>query len=176
MRARVVASAALAAVVAIALAGCNFVTPNAALKPYDPSDGVSTRVGDVDVLNVMVLSDDGVSGNLIFSAYNTGTDDVELSAQYLSDGEKQNVSFDLPAGQLSDFGFAEGEQVFLTSIDAKPGSVLPIYFQYGAAQGRELKVPVLDGSLEQYSPFLPQTPTPTPTPTPTATPTGEPAA
>jgi hypothetical protein len=47
--------------------------------------------------------------------------------------------------------------------------VLAIYFQYGDRQGRELLVPVLDGSLEQYSPFLPQTPTPTPTPTPTVT-------
>jgi hypothetical protein len=165
----------LAALLAIGLAGCNFVTPNAALKPYDPSDGVSTRVGDVDVLNVMVLSEDGASGNLVFSAYNSAGDDVELTAQYVSDGAKENLSFPLPARELSDFGFAEGEQVFLTSIDAKPGSMLPIYFQYGDRQGRELLVPVLDGSLEQYSPFLPQTPTPTPTPTITATPTEEPA-
>jgi hypothetical protein len=177
VRARVVASAGLVALLAIALAGCDFVTPNAALKPYDPSDGVSTRIGDVDVLNVMVLSEDGESGNLVFSAYNSGGDDVELTAQYLSGGTKENLSFPLPARELSDFGFAEGEQVFLTSIDAKPGSMLPIYFQYGDRQGRELLVPVLDGSLEQYSPFLPQTPTPTPTPTPTitATPTEEPA-
>lgn len=169
MRARVVASAGLAALLAIALAGCNFVTPNATLKPYDPSDGVSTRVGDVDVLNVMVLSEDGVSGNLIFSALNSSGDDVDLAAQYASDGAKENLAFPLPARELSDFGFGDGEQVFLTAIDAKPGSLIPIYFQYGSEQGRELLVPVLDGSLEQYSPFLPQTPTPTPTPTPTAT-------
>jgi hypothetical protein len=164
----------LAALVAIVLAGCNFVTPNATLKPYDPSDGVSTRVGDVDILNVMVLSEDGVSGNLIFSALNSSGDEIDLTAQYESLGDKTDLTFPLTERGLSDFGFGDGEQVFLTAIDAKPGSTIPIYFQYGEAQGRELQVPVLDGSLEQYTPFLPQTPTPTPTPTPTSTPVVEP--
>lgn len=170
MRARVVASAGLAALLAIALAGCNFITPNATLKPYDPSDGVSTTVGDVDVLNVMVLSEDGISGSLIFSALNSSGDDIDLTAQYSSDGDKTDLTFPLTARGLSDFGFGDGEQVFLTAIDSKPGTLIPIYFQYGDEQGRELLVPVLDGSLEQYSPFLPQTPTPTPTPTETIVP------
>lgn len=175
MRARVVASAGLAALLAIALAGCNFVTPNATLKPYDPGDGVSTKVGDVNVLNAMVLSEDGVSGNLVFSAVNSSGDDVELTAQYASHGAKEDLEFDVPAGTSSDFGFGDGEQVFLTAIGTKPGSLMPIYFQYGDKQGRELLVPVLDGSHAPYSGLLPQTPTPTPTPTEVPVPTETPA-
>jgi hypothetical protein len=175
VRARVVASAGLAALVAIALAGCNFITPQQTLVPYESSDGVSGRVGDVDVLNAVVLSDDGVDGNLVFSAVNTGSDDVTLNVQFESDGDKVTLDVDIDAGATGQFGFGDGGQLFLAAIDAKPGDLLPIYFQYGDHQGRQLLVPVLDGALEQYAPYLP---TPTPPPTPTGTPepvaTGEP--
>ena len=166
MRARVAASAGLAALVAIALAGCNFITPQSTLVPYDSSDGVSVRVGDIDVLNAVVLSDDGVSGNLVFSALNTGDDDVELTVQYESSGDKVTLDVDVEAGTTGQFGFGDGGQLFLADIDTKPGALLAIYFQYGDVQGRQLLVPVLDGALEEYAPFLP-TPTPTPTPQPT---------
>lgn len=173
MRARVAASAGLTALVAIALAGCNFITPQATLVPYDSSDGVSARVGDVDVLNAVVLSDDGVSGNLVFSAVNTGDDDVELAVQFESGSEKVTLDVDIDAQATAQFGFGDGGQLFLADIDTRPGDLLPIYFQYGDEQGRQLLVPVLDGGLEQYAPFLP-TPTPTPTATPTPTPTPTP--
>ena len=176
MRARVVASAGLAALLATLLAGC--IAPNATLKPYDPSDGVSTKVGDLVVSNVLVLSEDGVSGNLLFTAVNTGGDDVDLTVQYESSGEKADLSFPVPGRESTDVGYGDDGQAFLTDIDTKPGELMAVYFQYGDEQGRQLMVPVLDGSLEQYSPFLPQTPTPTPTvtetpvPDPSATPAG----
>jgi hypothetical protein len=176
VRARVAASAGLTALVAIALAGCNFITPQATLVPYESSDGVSGRIGDVDVLNAVVLSDDGVSGNLVFSALNSSDDDVELAVQFESDGEKVTIELDVEAGSTGQFGFGEGGQVFLADIGTKPGGLLPVYFQYGDAQGRQLLVPVLDGAQAEYSSLLP-TPTPTPTPTPVepeATPTPTP--
>lgn len=174
MRARVVASAASAALVALALTGCNFITPQATLQPYEASDGTSGVIGDVHVLNALVLSEDGVSGNLLFSALNDSADDVDLTVQYESGGERTDIPLTLEAHSRTDVGFGEGGQLFLSDIDAKPGDVLAIYFQYGDEEGKQLMVPVLDGSLEQYAPFLPQTPTPTPTPTETSTPTPSP--
>jgi hypothetical protein len=174
VRARVVASAGLAALLAIALAGCNFLTPQATLKPYDASDGVSGKTGDVAILNALVLSDDGVSGNLVFSALNKSGKDVTLTVQYSSGGTPTDLELDVPAGATSNFGFGDNGQVFLTDIGTKPGAVLPVYFQYGDAQGKQLSLPVLDGTLAQYSDLLPQTPTPTPTATETATPTPTP--
>ncbi|HEX7835102.1 MAG TPA: hypothetical protein VF479_06500 [Pseudolysinimonas sp.] len=177
MRARVAASAGVAALVAMVLAGCNFITPQQTLVPYDPSDGVSAAVGDVDVLNAVILSDDGVSGNLVFTALNSSTDDVDLIVQFESEGDKVTLDLDVAAGSSTEFGFGEGGQLFLAGIDTQPGGLLPVYFQYGAEQGRQLLVPVLDGALEQYAPLLP-TPTPTPTPTilPTPTPTPTPGS
>jgi hypothetical protein len=64
----------------------------------------------------------------------------------------------------------------LPSIDTKAGSLLPIYFQYGTEPGKQLDVPVLDGSLPQYATLLPTaTPTPSVTPTPTVTPSPTPS-
>ena len=173
MRARVAASAGVAALVAMVLAGCNFITPQQTLVPYDPSDGVSAAVGDVDVLNAVILSDDGVSGNLVFTALNSSTDDVDLIVQFESEGDKVTLDLDVAAGGSTEFGFGEGGQLFLAGIDTQPGGLLPVYFQYGAEQGRQLLVPVLDGALEQYAPLLP---TPTPTPTPTILPTPTPGS
>ena len=174
MRARVVASAGVAALLAIALAGCNFFTPQTTLKPYDASDGVSGKVGEVAILSALVLSDDGVSGNLVFSAVNSSDKDVTLTVQYPSNGTPTDIELDVPAASTGNFGFGDYGQVFLTDIDTQPGAVMPIYFQYGDAQGQQLGVPVLDGTLAQYSDLLPQTPTPTPTVTETATPTPTP--
>jgi len=178
VRARVAASAGLTALLAIALTGCNFFTPQQTLVPYEPSDGVSAEVGDVHVLNALVISDDGVSGNLLFSALNSSSDDVDLTVQYESDGEKVTLDVDVAGGATTTFGFGEGGQLFLAGIDTVPGGLLPVYFQYGDEQGRQLLVPVLDGQLNGYGDLLPTaTPTPTPvatdpaaTPTPTPTP------
>lgn len=171
MRARVVASAGLAALLAFALAGCNFLTPNATLKPYDASDGISSTVGDLTLSNVLVLTEDGVNGSLLFTAVNGTTSPVNLTVQYPSLGAKADVALSVAASGSTDFGFGDGAQVYLTAIDTKPGALMPIYFQYGDQQGKQLMVPVLDGSLEQYAPYLPATPTPTETVDPSATPT-----
>ena len=61
----------------------------------------------------------------------------------------------------------------LTELGTKPGSLAHIYFQYGDEEGRQLMVPVLDATQEQYQ-ILPPTPTPTPTPTPVMTATPSP--
>jgi hypothetical protein len=174
VRARVAASAGLAVLVAITLAGCNFFTPQQTLVPYDPADGVSAQVGDVHVLNAVIVSEDGLSGNLLFSALNSGSDDVDLTLQFESNGEKVTLDVEVEAGTTGAFGYGEAGQLFVAGIDTQPGGLLPIYFQYGDEQGRQLLVPVLDGELEQYQGLLP-TPTPTPTPTETAaTPTPTP--
>lgn len=177
MRARLVASAVAVAALAITLAGCNFITPQASLYPYDPSDGVSTVVGDVHVLNAMVLTEDGTDGNLLFSAVNDSGQKVDLTVQFESGGSKTDLTVPVDAAGRTDVGFGEAGQLFLAGMDTQPGSLLPVYFQYGDHEGKQLMVPVLDGSLEQYQPYLPTpTPTPTetgmPTPSPTETPAG----
>lgn len=176
MRARVAASIGMAALLAIALAGCNFFVPQGTLEPYDPADGLSITVGDVEVSNALIVSEDGQNGNLIFSAVNATPDVHDLLVQYESNGKKVTLQLEVEADSISEFGYGEGGQLFLADINSAPGTLFPIYFQYGDEQGGQLLVPVLGGSLDRYATLLP-TPPPTPTPTPTegaATPTATP--
>lgn len=145
--------------------------PIASLKPYDASDGFSTTVGQVKVLNALVLTKSGKDGNLLFSAYNPTDEPVQLNVQYDEGGDRTTVRATLKPDATTDFGYGKKGQFLLSGLGKKPGSLAHIYFQYGDEEGRELTVPVLDGSLPQYQNLLP---TPTPTPTATATPSATP--
>lgn len=176
MRARAATSILLAGIIAAVLAGCGFVTPIATQYQYDPGDGVSGRVGEVTVRNALILTEDGRDGNLLLTAINGADENVVLRLQYEVDGAKVDAELQLDAGTITDFGFGESGQLLLAGIDAPAGSLFTIYLQYGSEVGAEIRVPVLDGELAQYSPFLP-TPVPTPTDTEAATPQpGDPEA
>lgn len=165
MRVRAATSVLFAGVVAASLAGCTFVTPIATQYQYAPSDGVIGTVGEIELLNVLVLTDDGENGNLLFAADNPLSESVDLGIQYVSEGgERIDLVVEIPPSSFESFGFGDGGQLHLPEIGAIPGGLLGVYFQYGDESGVELDVPVLDGSLEQYEPFLP-TPPPTPEPT-----------
>ncbi len=172
MKVRAAAAAALAALVMMGVAAC---APIASLKHYDPSDGVSTTVGQVKVLNALVLSKSGTNGNLLFSAYNPTDQSIQLNVQYDSGSDRTTLHADLQPDTTTNFGYGKGGQFLLSGLDVKPGSLANIYFQYDNEVGSQVAVPVLDGSIPQYQNLLP-TPTPTPTPTPslTATPTPTP--
>jgi hypothetical protein len=57
----------------------------------------------------------------------------------------------------------------LEGLDVVPGSLLPVYVQYGDEAGHLLNVPVLDATLPEYAALAPS-PTPTPEPEPVAPP------
>ena len=172
MKVRAAAAVAIAALVMLGVAAC---APIASLKHYDPSDGVSTTVGQVKVLNALVLTKSGAYGNLLFSAYNPTDGLIQLNVQYEDGTDRTTAHASLLPDTTTNFGYGKKGQFLLSGLDVKPGSLAHIYFQYGDEEGRQLTVPVLDGSLPQYQDLLP-TPTPTPTPTATLTATPTPTA
>lgn len=161
MKVRAGAGVAIAALIALGVSAC---APIATLKHYDPSDGISTMVGDVKVLNALVLTKAGATGNLLFSAYNPSDELVQLTVQYDVHGDKQTKTATLLPDSTTDVGYGKGGQFLLSGLNTKAGSLVDIYFQYGDEAGKQITVPVLDGGLAQYSELLP-----TATPTPTAT-------
>lgn len=155
---------AIAALLALGVTAC---APISTLKPYDPSDGVSATLGQVKVLNAFVLTKNGKDGNLLFAGYN-GTDSA-VSLNLTAGVDSGQVT--LRPNTTTDFGYGKGGELLLNNMSAKPGTLLSVYVQWGSEQGKQLQVPVLDGSLPQYATLLP---TPVPTPTPTATSTATP--
>jgi len=129
------------------------LTYQATTEHYDASDGVSVNVGDLDVRNILVVSDDGEDGNLVLTVVNTGEDDVELGVQ-VGEGGSEPLIIEVEAGATVSLGGDE-EPLLLEGIDTQPGALLPIFFQYGTAEGIEKLVPVLDGRLPEYSDLAP---------------------
>lgn len=153
MRARIAASIGWAAVVALTTAGCGFIAPQATTEGYTASDGTNATVGSIKVLNAIVLSEDGDEGNLIASIHNSGTERINVTLQYESGSKKVDTTVSVPGSGLKSLGTEE--PMILEGIDTQPGSMLPLFVQYGSETGKQILVPVLDGRQAEYSGLLP---------------------
>jgi hypothetical protein len=153
VKARLAASAVLAVGLVLGASGCSMLTYQATTEHYDPSDGVSADVGDLDLRNILVVSEDGEDGNLVMTVVNTGEEDAELGVQ-VGEGGGETLIVEVEAGATVSLGGDE-EPLLLEGIDTEPGSLVPIFFQYGSAEGIEKLVPVLDGRLPEYADLTP---------------------
>lgn len=180
MKSRLVASAALSAIVLLGATGCTFISPQATTIEYAASDGVNVPDSDgpLDVRNALVIAtEDGSTGNLVAAIVNP-TDERATLTISLADGEPLTVT--VPAGKTVSLG-ADDEPLRLADLDSIPGSTVEIYFQSGDSTGTKVEVPVLDGSLPYYKDLVPAgvkpvasaTPAATSTPTPHSTSSSE---
>ncbi|WP_166805448.1 hypothetical protein [Cryobacterium sp. Hb1] len=170
MRARIAASVVLAAGILLGTSACGFFAPPATSIAYNASDGVSGDVGEIHIRNALLISTDGELANLVVSVVNP-TDALQtLLVQYESSTGKVSQQVPVEANTTVTFGTEGAPSVVLDNMASQPGSLFPVFFQYGEETGIELLLPVLSGAQSEYSTLLP-TPAPTVTPTPTATPT-----
>lgn len=154
-RTRIAASVVLAVSVALGTAGCNLVAPQATLMKYEPSDGVNGTTGKIDIRNAMLITKDGQKASLVVSLVNTDSEKHTLTVQYENaSGAKQNLTIPVPPDTVQ-ATFDDTDPVTLTGLDVAPGSLYPLYFQYGDEPGTQLQVPVLTGDLDDYSDYLP---------------------
>jgi hypothetical protein len=155
--ARGAASAIIVGALLLTTTGCGFFATQATLIEYSPSDGVAADVSGVDLRNVLAISGDGVDASLVFTAINNNERGINVTLQYTdADDEKKDERFYVPAGSSVSFGREEDEKVILENLDVTVGSLLPVYAQYGDDPGHQLMVPVLDGSLPEYTDLVPE--------------------
>lgn len=155
--ARSVGAAALgAALVLGGLTGCTFITPQATTDHYDPSDGIGATVGDLQVRNALLLTADGTTGSLLINLDNPTEYGVQVKVQYENAADtKVDESVYINAGSVASFGGPDADRITLTDIDAPAGSLFPVFIQYGDVSGKQLWLPVLDGSMSQYADLVP---------------------
>ena len=147
-------SIVLAGLIAASLTGCTFGAVQATRLAYDPSDGIGAEVGDVQVRNALLVSDDGEVASLVVALVNSGETNVQLTVSWEAESGRVERNVAVPAGETRSLG-AETDAMVLEGVDAQPGSRFPVYFQYGDEEGEELGVPVLDGSLDEYADLVP---------------------
>ncbi|GAB3607612.1 hypothetical protein GCM10027413_30210 [Conyzicola nivalis] len=176
MIARGAASAILIGGLLLGTTGCSLFSEKATLIQYEPSDGTAANLGDIELRNVLAISEDGETVNLVLTANNTSDEGIFVSFQY-NDGAGEEQLY-VAGNSSKSFGQPDEDSVILTDADVEIGGLMPLYAQYGDTPGKELLVPVFDGSLGEYSTLVPTEPTSTPTAEPTGTPspTSTPAA
>ncbi|WP_341954982.1 DNA modification methylase [Microbacterium sp. LWH13-1.2] len=168
MKSRLVASAAISALVLLGATGCTFITPQSTKIEYSGSDGVnvSDSDGPIDVRNAFVVAnEDGSVGNFIGAVVNPTTEKATLT---MTVAGLDPFTVTVPAGKTVSFG-ADEEPLRIDGLDTKPGATIEIHFQSGDGAGTKTEVPVLDGSLPYYADLVPAAEEPTPTPVPTDT-------
>ncbi|MGH3691738.1 MAG: DNA modification methylase [Microbacterium sp.] len=168
MKSRLVASAALSALVLLGATGCTFITPQSTKIEYAASDGVniSDADGPIDVRNALVIAnEDGSVGNFIAGIVNPTDEKATLT---ITVEGVEPFAVTVPAGGTVSLG-ADEEPLRIVGLDAKPGATVEIHFQSGDSTGVKSEVPVLDGSLPYYADLVPSEEAPTPQPKPTDT-------
>lgn len=169
--------AAAALLVALPVSGCTFMAPQTTTKSYDASDGIGVTLGDVELRNAIVVAESADSpGRLIGTIVNQGSSAATLHVRAEHAGTTiVDDAVSVPAGGVVELGSGPSrDDVLLDPAGAAPGALLDVDFTAGG-QERTAQVPVLDGTLEEYAPYLPTaTPTPEATRTAAATPEATP--
>jgi hypothetical protein len=156
VRTRFASPIAAVAITVLALTGCTFITPIATQKPYDPSDGVGTDIGDLALRNILLIANDLNEATLVMTVVNSADEDIELNLQYGEAGARVTETVTVPGGQArTRVGDDPGTTIIVSDSTMTLGALFPIYAEYGSVPGEVILVPVLDGTLPEYELYVP---------------------
>lgn len=159
MKSRAVVSIALAAALGVSLSACNYFAPQRTTAEYAASDGVHVDAGAYQLRNLIVLAPEAEGGKgaesatLVGAVVNSEGKAGSLTLSY----EGGQVEIQLPEGEtFVPLSFGEGEQVQLTGAEFIPGQELDVTVTpKGQGGSAEIAVPILDGTLAEYSTLVP---------------------
>ncbi|MFM6966662.1 MAG: hypothetical protein ACKOWI_04810, partial [Rhodoluna sp.] len=152
MNIRKFASVAVAASLLLGTAGCTFMNPIASRIDYAPSDGTQVSLNTVDARNFIYLSDGQGHAALFGSLVNRDLASVSVKLQYTDakSNEKKDAFYTLLPSQKLDFGY-NGTSPLNFDLGGKPGQTVTVWVSAGSETGKSMNVPVLDGTLAEYS-------------------------
>jgi hypothetical protein len=171
-----VAALAVSTALILGTSGCSLTDNIATQQPYAPSVGTEAMVDGVKALNIIYLTEatKGAAaveiGGLIGSFVNTSDEPIQVFLQFESDGSSSPdvitsqtrdwVSDFIAPGEKFDLGYNGNSALAALLLNSgkvtKPGDVVKVWFSVNDGTATELRVPALDGSLEQYAPLIEQ--------------------
>jgi hypothetical protein len=172
MNIRKFATVAVAASLLLGTTGCTFMSPIASRIDYAPSDGSQVALENVDARNFIYLSDGKGHAALFGSLINKGLNSTSVKLQYTdaTTSEKKEAFYTLLPAQKLDFGY-NGGSALNVDLGGKPGQMVNVFVAEGTQTGVLLRVPVLDGTLPEYSELVKQLGAAAPAAEPSASPT-----
>lgn len=157
-------AAVLALAAPLTLGACQLASPLTTDQPYNPADGVSVRIGPVEVVDLLIVSEgSGAPGTVTGLVANAGEEPVTVLLTTPA-GQLQPAVEVPPQGRVRLDGMLPGqlaEPVTVPAVDVIAGATLPVQVAVEAGVTTQAQVPVLlpRGPYAEYSPAA-QTSTP----------------
>jgi len=143
LRTRLTQVALVLAVPALAACSTNFGAPTD--QVYIPARGVNDRSGDVDVLNVVVVSDTEGTGTVVATLVNNKGDEDTLTGVTVAGSEAEiadaRESAALPVGGHNNLGTLGA--VTASSPDIEEGRFVEVVFTFQRAGAITVEAPVV---------------------------------
>jgi hypothetical protein len=137
-------SSVLALLAALTVTGCS--APEETMNAI--ANGEDGQVGDIELRSMLLVSaDEGEPGRLLGTLVNQSSTDVDVTIRDADDQVVVTVPAD---GQ---YPLDTNEQI-LATVEEPPGALTAISLDTPSGS-TALEIPVLDGTLDQYEPYLP---------------------
>lgn len=152
---RRLAASALIVALALTTSACGLTGDVASLQPYSPSDGQQIDLDQIMARNFMYLVAESGNGYLVGSLVSQATEDKIIKIQYVDPNTQAKTDYfaEIPAGQKVDFGY-NGNAAILLPVVEGPGQTAQFYFLESDTINASMRVPVLDGTLQEYRSLL----------------------
>lgn len=148
--ARNVAVAGLAAVALLGATGCSAINQQATTLQYAPSDGIVANVGEAELRNIALISSaPDAEARYIGAVSNASEEPLEVVLTV----EGTSTRLSVPGGEMLELGEPENEHV-IPGHGSFPGGMAESTVEVGGVS-QDVKIPVLDGTLPEYRPFVP---------------------
>lgn len=138
---------------ALALSACSPITTD---EPYAASDGIRAQVGQLEVLNLMIVSESKGSEGRLLGAASSSSEESDTLTITAEDGSI-DIPVSLGAGETVNFSGDEDEVVLVDDVSVEPGSNVRVTLTNDAGESVDVHVPVLDGTLAEYADSVPAT-------------------
>ncbi len=152
---------AFALVAVSTVVGCSEMSPQTTQLHYEASDGINGTAGSLGVRNLLLITDseDAKTANVVGTLVNTGSSALKVDLS--TSGGSASVT--VPAGGR--VALSQSPQVQLP-VSQQPGLLTPMAIT-GGSNELKLQVPLLDGTLPEYSSLTPTVAPSTPSATTT---------
>ncbi len=143
--------AALVIAVSTLAAGCTAMSPVQTTKTMSLGDGVKVDLGEVQVRNLAVVSDEkGGPATVTGAVENSGDEPVTLT---VSVGQGESVSAEVEPGTVVVLS-GDGKKLTLPKVDAAPGDTTELQVGTSPSDAAPVSVPVLapHNYYEEYAP------------------------
>ncbi|MCW4384556.1 hypothetical protein OH146_02075 [Salinibacterium sp. SYSU T00001] len=153
-----IAAVLAALAVAGAMSGCDQAETVPSQEKEGVAAGVNLELGMLEAENLLIISTaEGEPGRLLGTLY-ANTEDA-ITVTFADDDEEITIELEGGIGPIQEddpagYDLQEQEHLFSTTAD-RPGGRAPVEITTDGAT-ESVTIPVLDGSLERYEPFVPE--------------------